>query len=178
MPWPIQTSTAPLNRTGTAPKPRSDNRRSDEDDAARRRPRRGPRQRIGRARSFRSSGSGTPGCKPSWTLLFPASMRRPSRSGRPGRDRRPGRGTAASDRGQEGRPGARTGKVISVRGKCIFVDLGGKSEGILSVTDFEDGQLPEPGSSIEVVVERFDPEEGRSNPPPARGPRSMPTGPT
>ena len=47
-----------------------------------------------------------------------------------------------------------------MRGKCVFVDLGGKSEGILSVTDFEDGPLPEPGSSIEVVVERFDPEEG------------------
>ncbi len=64
-------------------------------------------------------------------------------------------------RSRAGRPpGARTGKVISVRGKCIFVDLGGKSEGILSVTDFEEGQLPEPGSSIDVVVERFDPEEG------------------
>ena len=42
----------------------------------------------------------------------------------------------------------------------IFVDLGGKSEGILPVTDFEEGQLPAPGSSIEVAVERFDPEEG------------------
>ena len=47
-----------------------------------------------------------------------------------------------------------------MRGKCVFVDLGGKSEGILSVTDFEGGPLPAPGSSIEVVVERFDPEEG------------------
>jgi len=66
---------------------------------------------------------------------------------------------AESDRGQESQPGLRTGKVIRVRGKNIFVDLGGKSEGILAVNDFE-GDLPEPGSSIEVVVDRFDPEEG------------------
>ena len=65
-----------------------------------------------------------------------------------------------NERGQEGRPGARTGKVIGLRGKVIFVDLGGKSEGILPVTDFEEGAIARPGSSIEVVVERFDPEEG------------------
>ena len=64
------------------------------------------------------------------------------------------------DRGHEGKPGTRTGKVIGQRGKAIFVDLGGKSEGILPVTDFEEGQIPAAGSSIEVVVERFDPEEG------------------
>jgi len=66
---------------------------------------------------------------------------------------------ADRDRGQESQPGPRTGKVIGVRGKSLFVDLGGKSEGILAVTLFE-GQLPQPGSSIEVVVDRFDPEEG------------------
>jgi small subunit ribosomal protein S1 len=66
---------------------------------------------------------------------------------------------AEKDRGQESRPGLRTGKVIRVRGKSIFVDLGGKSEGILSVDQFE-GDLPLPGSSIEVFVDRFDPEEG------------------
>jgi small subunit ribosomal protein S1 len=64
------------------------------------------------------------------------------------------------DRGQEGRPGPRTGKVISVRGKNIFVDLGGKSEGIIPLEQFEGGDVPQPGSTIEVVVDRFDPEEG------------------
>jgi ribosomal protein S1 len=64
------------------------------------------------------------------------------------------------DRGQESRPGARTGKVIGVRGKSVFVDLGGKSEGIIPVAQFEEGQLPQPGSAIEVIVDRFDPEEG------------------
>jgi small subunit ribosomal protein S1 len=63
------------------------------------------------------------------------------------------------DRGQESRPGLRTGKVIRVRGNNIFVDLGGKSEGVLAVNQFE-GDLPAPGSSIEVFVDRFDPEEG------------------
>ncbi|MFI5460621.1 MAG: 30S ribosomal protein S1 [Isosphaerales bacterium] len=66
---------------------------------------------------------------------------------------------ADRDRGQESQPGLRTGKVIRVRGKSIFVDLGGKSEGILAVDQFE-GDLPELGSSIEVVVDRFDLEEG------------------
>ena len=46
-----------------------------------------------------------------------------------------------------------------MRGKSVFVDLGGKSEGVLAVDQFQ-GQLPVPGSSIEVVVDRFDPEEG------------------
>jgi small subunit ribosomal protein S1 len=65
-----------------------------------------------------------------------------------------------SERGQEGRPGARTGKVITVRGKDVFVDLGGKSEGILPLEQFEGGQAPPPGSTIEVLVDRFDPGEG------------------
>ena len=41
------------------------------------------------------------------------------------------------ERGQESQPGLRTGKVIGVRGKSIFVDLGGKSEGVLPVDQFE-----------------------------------------
>jgi small subunit ribosomal protein S1 len=72
----------------------------------------------------------------------------------------PDRARAAErERGQESTPGVRTGKVIGVRGKSVFVDLGGKSEGVVAVDQFE-GQLPAPGSSIEVVVDRFDPEEG------------------
>ena len=43
--------------------------------------------------------------------------------------------------------------------RASSVDLGGKSEGILAVALFED-QLPLPGSPIEVVVDRFDPQEG------------------
>ena len=78
----------------------------------------------------------------------------PPRSGKSGRP-----STAELERGQESRPGLRTGKVIGVRGKSIFVDLGGKSEGVLPIDQYED-DLPLPGSTIEVVVDRFDPEEG------------------
>jgi small subunit ribosomal protein S1 len=66
---------------------------------------------------------------------------------------------ADRDRGQESLPGLRTGRVIRVRGNNVFVDLGGKSEGVLAVNQFE-GDLPEPGSAIEVYVDRFDAEEG------------------
>jgi small subunit ribosomal protein S1 len=66
---------------------------------------------------------------------------------------------AKRERGQEGRPGPRTGTVIVVRGNSVFVDLGGKSEGIIPVEQFQ-GELPAPGSTIEVVVDRFDRDEG------------------
>lgn len=66
----------------------------------------------------------------------------------------------ASLRGQEGSPGKRNGKVIGVRGKSLFVDLGGKSEGVLPIEQFEGAEIPAPGAAIEVMVDRFDPEEG------------------
>jgi small subunit ribosomal protein S1 len=61
--------------------------------------------------------------------------------------------------GQEGAPGPRQGKVIGVRGKSVFVDLGAKSEGVVPVEQFE-GELPKPGDMIEVNVDRFDDDEG------------------
>jgi small subunit ribosomal protein S1 len=77
---------------------------------------------------------------------------------KPAAERPPG---ARQDRGQEeGKSGTRTGKVISVRGKSIFVDLGGKSEGLLDVAQLEGQPLPEVGSDIEVVVDHFDRSEG------------------
>lgn len=66
---------------------------------------------------------------------------------------------ADRDRGQEARKGLRTGKVIGVRGKSLFVDLGGKSEGVIPVDQFQ-GEVPAPGSQIEVVVDHFDVNEG------------------
>jgi ribosomal protein S1 len=63
------------------------------------------------------------------------------------------------ERGQEGKPGQRKGKVIRVRGNILFVDMGGKSEGIIGVDQFP-GDLPEPGALIDVVIDRFDPGEG------------------
>ncbi|WP_422930735.1 30S ribosomal protein S1 [Singulisphaera sp. PoT] len=62
-------------------------------------------------------------------------------------------------RGQEDRRGPQQGKVIGIRGKSVFVDLGAKSEGVLPV-DQLGGTLPNPGDMIEVVVDHFDAEEG------------------
>ncbi|MDR3637264.1 MAG: S1 RNA-binding domain-containing protein [Isosphaeraceae bacterium] len=64
-----------------------------------------------------------------------------------------------SDRGQEGTPGPRQGKVISIRGKSVFVDLGAKSEGVVPVEQFED-KIPSPGDMIDVTIDRFDADEG------------------
>jgi len=68
---------------------------------------------------------------------------------------------AGADRGQEGRSGSgpQQGKVIAIRGKSIFVDLGAKSEGVLPVEQFQDA-LPQPGDMIEVLVDHFDTDEG------------------
>ena len=150
---------SPLNRTGTAPKPGSEKQRSDADDEL-------------DAALEAALGKGLDDPDVSFKRQWDAGLQAELDAALAGFDATsfevasPRSGPSAgprnqdSDRGQEGRPGARTGKVIGVRGKCVFVELGGKSEGILPVTDFEDGQLPEPGSSIEVVVERFDHEEG------------------
>ncbi len=64
-----------------------------------------------------------------------------------------------SGRAQDAHPGRKTGKVIAVRGKSVFIDLGGKSEGVLPVDLFA-GEPPAPGATIEVDVDHFDPDEG------------------
>jgi small subunit ribosomal protein S1 len=62
-------------------------------------------------------------------------------------------------RGQEATPGPRKGKVIGVRGKSVFIDLGAKSEGVVPVEQFG-AEIPNPGDMIDVVVDRFDTDEG------------------
>src|SRR4051794_2759924 len=62
-------------------------------------------------------------------------------------------------RGQETRQGPQMGKVIAVRGKSVFIDLGAKSEGVVPVDQFA-GNLPNPGDMIEVRVDHFDSAEG------------------
>ncbi len=62
--------------------------------------------------------------------------------------------------GQEGTPGLRTGKVIGTRGRQVFVDLGGKSEGVIPLDQFGADGPPPAGSMIEAVVDRFDEAEG------------------
>jgi small subunit ribosomal protein S1 len=82
---------------------------------------------------------------------FEVPRERPKKGDRSAVDRR--------DRGQEARAGTRTGKVIGVRGKSLFVDLAGKSEGVIPLDQFE-GEIPAPGATIEVIVDHFDAGEG------------------
>jgi small subunit ribosomal protein S1 len=50
------------------------------------------------------------------------------------------------------------GKVVSVQGDDVFIDVGGRSEGIAPVNQFD--TPPEVGSTVEVIIERVDPESG------------------
>jgi len=58
--------------------------------------------------------------------------------------------------GQEERAGTQQAKVIGVRGKSVFLDLGAKSEGVVPVEQFGNA-IPEKGAMIEVVFDRSSP---------------------
>ena len=75
------------------------------------------------------------------------------------RDQRAGAMAPQGGRGQESRQGPQQGKVISIRGQSVFIDLGAKSEGVVPADQFGEN-LPKPGDVIEVRVDRFDPAEG------------------
>lgn len=63
-----------------------------------------------------------------------------------------------AERGREPTAGEdlRKGKVIRVKAPYVFVDLGGKSEGYVPIDQFPEDAWPEPGSEVEVTVEKFD----------------------
>lgn len=62
--------------------------------------------------------------------------------------------------GQEERGGGpQEGKVIGIKGKVVFLDLGAKSEAVVPVEQFGDA-LPNKGDLIEVFFDHFDPSEG------------------
>lgn len=52
------------------------------------------------------------------------------------------------------------GKVIDINGEDIFVDIGSRQDGIIGTDQFRDGELPEVGDEIEVVVEGVIASEG------------------
>src|SRR5215216_5523474 len=54
--------------------------------------------------------------------------------------------------------GLRKGRIVSIGKDDLFVDLGGKSQGIASLTQFE--TIPNVGEEMEFHVERYDPREG------------------
>lgn len=59
------------------------------------------------------------------------------------------------------RSSIRKGTVVAVQGEDIFVDIGGRSEGVLPASQFgEDEPLPEVGAEVEVVIEGVDETEG------------------
>lgn len=51
-----------------------------------------------------------------------------------------------------------TGRVVAVRRDDVFIELGGREQGIVPLRQFP--QAPEPGTNVEVRVVRFLPEEG------------------
>lgn len=58
-------------------------------------------------------------------------------------------------------PGVRKGQVVSIQGEDIFVDLGGRSEGVLPAAQWGDDEpLPSIGQLIEITVEGYDRADG------------------
>lgn len=53
----------------------------------------------------------------------------------------------------------RAGTILAVHGDDVFVDLGGKSQGVLPAKQFEE-EPPKVGDQIEVVVDHYDADEG------------------
>ncbi|MBE0541524.1 MAG: 30S ribosomal protein S1 [Verrucomicrobia bacterium] len=53
-----------------------------------------------------------------------------------------------------------TGKVIEVRPKEVLVDIGYKSEGVISGGEFEDIKLVKVGDEVDVLIERLEDKEG------------------
>ncbi len=65
--------------------------------------------------------------------------------------RAPAKGSAA---------GVKRGAVAAIHGDDIFIDMGGKSQGILPAAQFADEPLPKVGDTVEFTIEGFDDREG------------------
>jgi small subunit ribosomal protein S1 len=52
------------------------------------------------------------------------------------------------------------GKIIEVRPKEVLVDIGYKSEGVISGNEFEDIKVVKPGDEIDVLIEKLEDKEG------------------
>jgi small subunit ribosomal protein S1 len=51
-----------------------------------------------------------------------------------------------------------TGRVVAVRRDDVFLELGSREQGSVSIRQFE--EPPQVGTTLEVIVQRFNPEEG------------------
>ena len=56
--------------------------------------------------------------------------------------------------------GVKRGTVLAIHGDDIFVDMGGRSQGVLSTAQYEDEPLPKVGDRIEVTIEGYQSSEG------------------
>ena len=52
------------------------------------------------------------------------------------------------------------GRVLQKRASEVLIDIGYKSEGVVSISEFEDGEPLEVGSEVEVLLERLENDEG------------------
>src|SRR5471030_368290 len=52
------------------------------------------------------------------------------------------------------------GRVLQKRPNEILVDIGYKSEGVISLSEFEDGEVLDVGTEVEVLLERLENDEG------------------
>jgi small subunit ribosomal protein S1 len=53
-----------------------------------------------------------------------------------------------------------TGRVAKIHRDDVFIDLGSARQGVVPLRQFEGGPVPETGSSLELLVVRFNAEEG------------------
>ncbi|MBI5722965.1 MAG: S1 RNA-binding domain-containing protein [Planctomycetes bacterium] len=56
--------------------------------------------------------------------------------------------------------GVKTGTVIDVDGDDVLVDMGGKSQGVLPLLQFEGQGVPRAGDTVEVTIEGYDRADG------------------
>src|SRR5271168_2137790 len=52
------------------------------------------------------------------------------------------------------------GRVLQKRTNEVLIDIGYKSEGVISLSEFEDSEPLEVGSEVEVLLERLENDEG------------------
>src|SRR6202007_4846 len=52
------------------------------------------------------------------------------------------------------------GRILEVRPREVLVDIGYKSEGVISITEFEDIENLEVGDEVDVLLERLENDEG------------------
>lgn len=55
-----------------------------------------------------------------------------------------------------------TGRVIGMNEKEVLIDIGFKSEGIISRNEFKEDALPEVGEKIDVFLEKMEDESGKT----------------